>query len=257
MVFSVSMRVEQQRRGFSGVWEPRWSYLFAKAGFLNHDTQIGAAVKVLGGIAMLAVVAWLIWRVWRQRKTRSEGTGRSVAAASAFGDLGMNLDEAMKSGFWQWFHFEQTREENGVHRFEPSGPKFDSLCYLDVRVAAKNALKAITLGVQRRFISGSEEPFARDLVRSFVCAVFPQQKPEAVSQLVDELGSEFGGSRPVIVAEGARRPAPLARPSALYLVFLGQGKRCMIEAGALMLEAENVSDQSTRWFCLRLKPPAS
>jgi len=232
--------------------EHRWSCLFAQAGVLSHDTQIGAVVKVLGGIGMFAVVAWLIWRVWPRRKTRSEGV-----ATAAFGDLGMNLDEAIKSGFWQWFHLEQTREENGVHRFEPSGPKFHSLCYLDVRVAAKNALQAITLGVQRKFISGSDEPFARDLVRSFVCAVFAQQKSEAVSQLVDELGSEFGGSRPVIVGKGARRPAPLGRPSALYLVFLGQGNRCMIEAGALVLEAENVSDQSTRWFCLRLKPPAS
>ena len=257
MADSRSQSLTYVTAGDPGHAEHRWSYLFAQAGVFNHDTQIGAAVKVLGAIGMFAVVAWLIWRVWRQRKTRSEGTGASVAAASAFGDLGMNLDEAMKSGFWRWFHFEQTREENGLHRFEPSGPKFDSLCYLDVRVAAKNALQAITLGVQRKFIDGSEEPFARDLVRSFVCAVFPQQKSETVSQLVDELGSEFGGSRPVIVAEGARRPAPPGRPSGLYLVFLGQGKRCMIEAGALMLEAENVSDQSTRWFCLRLKPPAS
>jgi hypothetical protein len=111
--------------GDPGHAELRWGYLFAQAGVLNHDTQISAALKVLGGIGMFAVVAWLIWRVWR------------------------------------------------------------------------------------------------------------------------------------IVAEGARRPASFERPSALYLVFLGQGKRCMIEAGALTLEAENVSDQSTRWFCLRLKPPAS
>ncbi len=197
----------------------RWTYLFAQAGVLNHDAQIGTAVKVLGGIGILAVVAWLIWRVWRQRKP-----GPSVTAATAFGDLGMNLDEAIKSGFWQWFHLEQTREVNGVHRFEPSGPKFHSLCYLDVRVAAKNRLQAITLGVQRKFISGSDEPFARDLVRSFLCAVFPKQKSEAVSQMVDELGSEFGGSRPVIVAEGARRLASFERPSALYLVFLGQAQ---------------------------------
>ncbi len=242
--------------GDPGYAEHRWSYLFAQAGVLNHDPQIGTAVKVLGGVGMFAVAAWLIWRVWRRRNTSSEGSGPS-AAPSTFGDLGMNLDEAIKSGFWQWFHFEQTREENGVHRFEPSGPKFPSLCYLDVKVAANNGLRAITLGVQRKFISGSDEPFARDLVRSFLCAVFPKQKSEAISQMVDELGSEFGGSQPVIVAEGTPRPVPVGRPSALYLVFLGQGKRCMIEAGALRIEAENVSEQSTRWYCLRLKPPAS
>jgi hypothetical protein len=37
-------------------------YLFSHAGILDHDTQIGGAVKVLGWIGMLAVVAWLILR---------------------------------------------------------------------------------------------------------------------------------------------------------------------------------------------------
>ena len=147
---------------------------------------------------------------------------------------------------------QQTREENGVHRFQPSGTQFQSLCYLDVAVSAKKDMQALTLGVQRAFINGEHEPFARDLVRSFLCTVFLQQKSEAVSQLVNELGTEFGGARPVIAAEGARREAPITRPSPPYLVFTGIGKRCAMELGALKLEMENVTDGSTRWFRLRV-----
>ena len=71
---------------------------------------------------------------------------------------------------------------------------------------------------------------------------------------MDELGTEFGGSRPVIVGEALRRPAPGARPSPLYLVFLGQGKRCDMQSGPFMLEMENVTDASKPWLCVRLKP---
>jgi hypothetical protein len=44
-------------------------YLFSHAGILEHDTQIGRAVKVLGWIGMLAVVGWLIWRAWVRQET--------------------------------------------------------------------------------------------------------------------------------------------------------------------------------------------
>lgn len=42
--------------------EHDWYYLFSHAGILDHDTQIGGAVRILGWIGMLAMVAWLIWR---------------------------------------------------------------------------------------------------------------------------------------------------------------------------------------------------
>jgi hypothetical protein len=144
-----------------------------------------------------------------------------------------------------------------VQRFQPNGPQFRSLCYVDVAVSPKNEIQWITLGLKRAFIRGADEPFARDLVRSFLCLVFPHERPETVGQFVDELGTEFGGSRPVIVGEGVRRPAPGAKPSPFYLVFLGQGKRCATRSGAFLLEAENVSEGSTPWLCVRVKPPSA
>jgi hypothetical protein len=238
--------------------EHDWYYLFSHAGVLDHDTQIGGAVRVLGFIGMLGVVAWLIWRAWPKRNVRRDDIRPSGAIMPVFGDLGRNLDEASKSGFWQWFHLEQTGEKNGMRRFQPSGPQFDSLCYVDVEVSAKNELKSLTMGVQRAVIEGAEQPFARDLVRSFLCAVFPQKRSEAVGQLLDELGSELGGSQPVIVADGANRAAkPKESPSPQYLVFLGPGKRCAMRSGTFLLEAENVNDGITRWLCVRVRPSLS
>jgi hypothetical protein len=42
--------------------EHDWSWMFSRLGLIDHDVQIGTAVRVLGWIGMLAVVGWLIWR---------------------------------------------------------------------------------------------------------------------------------------------------------------------------------------------------
>lgn len=39
-----------------------WNYLFGKFGVLNHDTQIAAAIRVIGWIGMLTAAGWLLWR---------------------------------------------------------------------------------------------------------------------------------------------------------------------------------------------------
>jgi hypothetical protein len=54
--------------------EHDWFYLFSQAGVVDHDLQIGATVRVLGWIGMLAVVAWLIGVALLQRNA---GTRRS------------------------------------------------------------------------------------------------------------------------------------------------------------------------------------
>ncbi|MFZ3214497.1 MAG: hypothetical protein WA192_00375 [Candidatus Acidiferrales bacterium] len=39
-----------------------WNYLFGRLGVLPHDTQIAAAVRMIGWLGMIGVVIWLIWR---------------------------------------------------------------------------------------------------------------------------------------------------------------------------------------------------
>ncbi len=251
--------------------EHDWYYLFSHAGVLDYDTAIGAFVRSVGWVGMFAVVGWLIWRAWprlAQRRTgavlpartTAPGPGPAIARApkvaprTEFGQLGANLESAEKSPFWNWFHLEQTFEQNGVRRFQPNGPKFHSLCYLEATVLPNGGMQALTLGLQRKFIEGVDEPFARDLVKSFVNAVFPEQRSEEVERFVEEVSAQFGGARPVIVAEGVRRAPAGANPSGAYLVFIGQGKRCRMKSGAFELEEENVTEGRAEWLCLRVKP---
>src|SRR5579871_981610 len=222
--------------------EHDWYYLFSQAGVLDHDTAIGGFVRGLGFLGMLAVVLWLAWRIWSQQPKRKTVPNIEppaqppVASTFTFGNLGSTLETAGRSPFWQWFHLEQTSEQNGVHRFQPNGPKFHSLCYLDVLCSPTGAMQTMTLGLQRRFIEGTDEPFARDLAKSFLCAAFPERS-EDLDRVVDDIGSEFGGARPVIVAQGAQSARrTVAAPSAGYLVFIGQGKRCRLKSGTFEIE---------------------
>ena len=52
--------------------EHDWTWMFSRLGLLEHDVQIGTAVRVLGWIGMLAVVGWLIWHAWRWRPPSSD-----------------------------------------------------------------------------------------------------------------------------------------------------------------------------------------
>jgi hypothetical protein len=174
--------------------------------------------------------------------------------APVFGALGTSLATAVHTPFWQWFHFEQTGRSDGVCRFQPNGRKFHSFCYLDASLSAKDDLRSLTLGVQRLFIEGADEPFARDLVRSFLHAVFPEQEFEPVRRMANEVGSKHGGSRPVIVAAGTHRNAPSGDPSRPYEVFLGRRKSCTVKAGLFVLHLENADSESTRWFRLGVTP---
>jgi hypothetical protein len=51
--------------------EHDWYYLFSRAGVLDHDTQIGSFVRLLGWIGMLSVMGWLMWRALHNPRATS------------------------------------------------------------------------------------------------------------------------------------------------------------------------------------------
>jgi hypothetical protein len=51
--------------------EHDWTYIFIKLGSLEHDTEIGAAVRLLGWLGMLGVIGWLWWKSKTSNQSRS------------------------------------------------------------------------------------------------------------------------------------------------------------------------------------------
>lgn len=50
-----------------GGGEHDWANIFGRWGLLAHDTQIAAAVKIMGWLGMAAACAWVAWRWWKDR----------------------------------------------------------------------------------------------------------------------------------------------------------------------------------------------
>ena len=130
----------------------------------------------------------------------------------SFGSMGTTLQTARETGFFQWFHLEETErraEEPGeVVRFRPSGEKFRDLCYLDILMAPNGRLVRMEKVVVRRsFIDGRDSLFAQDLIKSFLRATLPMACQHVLSGFMEEidLPSRGGSTEGFFVFRGSRR----------------------------------------------------
>ena len=55
-----------------GSGEHDWEILFTQWNLLIHDQQIGATMRMLGWLGMLATMAWLGWRTYRDQNFAAE-----------------------------------------------------------------------------------------------------------------------------------------------------------------------------------------
>jgi hypothetical protein len=128
----------------------------------------------------------------------------------SFGSMGTTLLTARDTGFFRWFHLEETErraEEPGeVVRFRPSGEKFRDLCYLDILMAPDGHLVRMELVVRRSFIDGRESVFAQDLIKSFLKATLPMACQHVLSDFMGEidLPSRGGSTEGFFVFKGSR-----------------------------------------------------
>jgi hypothetical protein len=114
----------------------------------------------------------------------------------SFGAMGEDIETAKKTGFFAWFHLEETErhaESPGeVLRFRPSGEKFRALCYLDALIAPAGQLIALELAVERTFLDGSDSLFAQDLVKSFLFAALPDACRSVLRDFLEEMNAPAG-----------------------------------------------------------------
>jgi hypothetical protein len=128
----------------------------------------------------------------------------------SFGSMGTTLETSRATGFFQWFHLEETErrgEEPGeVVRLRPSGEKFRSLCYLDILMGPGEQLVRMELVVQRNFIDGRDSLFAQDLIKSFLGATLPMACQQVLSDFMREidLPSRGGSTEGFLVFRGSR-----------------------------------------------------
>ena len=133
-----------------------------------------------------------------------------------------------QSEFFAWFHLEAdgapVPEDEGIrHRFRPLGEAFRALVVLDVVTDAGDGIRSAHLCLDRSFVSGPENAFARDIAKSFLGWILDDAAQEQAAPLIANIGNLAAANGPVITAE---RPAAAARGPDRRLCRLHRRRRC-------------------------------
>ncbi len=168
--------------------------------------------------------------------------------AAGFGRFGTMLDQAKQTSFFKWFHLEQTSADGDVLCFQPSGPKFHDQVKLLVKTSPAS-IQTMTLLLQRRFIDGSESPFARDIAKSFLDTGLSEPEREPVRDLYNEIAPSPGSGQ-IIVGSGAPHPKLPSMPTLAYQTFLGYRLSWNQNLRKASLTLENQAD----WLAISITP---
>jgi hypothetical protein len=114
----------------------------------------------------------------------------------SFGSMGRTLETARTTGFFLWFHMEESErrehEPGELVRLRPSGKHFHHLCCLDVLMSLAGELVQIELVVERSFVDGVDGLFAQDLVNSFLHASLPDACRSVLEDFISEINTPAG-----------------------------------------------------------------
>lgn len=157
------------------------------------------------------------------------------------------LAAAIEAEFLTRFHLEPDDELTSVdagirHRFRPSGESFRGLVVLDVVTDAIDGMLSASLCLDRSFVSGPEEAFARDIAKGFLDWVLEDEAHERAQPLIAHIGNLAEANAPAMTAE----PPPQPRDASdAYAVFTGDGDVAALMLGATRLTLTNARGRLT------------
>jgi len=154
--------------------------------------------------------------------------------------LGMTLEEARTSWFFEWFHLQPTEMERPgegrLVRFLPRGGAFRDVVALDADLDDSGQIRTLSLGLDRRFIDEpADAGWARDIAQAFLRAAVPGPA-DAVVELAEEIGSA-----------SAQDELPKSEPAE---AFLGDRAECRLDAGRATVTLRNVDIGSEHWLVI-------
>lgn len=163
--------------------------------------------------------------------------------------LGLTLDEARTSWFFEWFHLQPTEAERPgegkLVRFLPRGAAFRHLVAVDVGLDRSGRIRALSLGLDRQFVDEPPDAaWAREIAQAFLRAAIPGP-PEAVLALAEELG---GPVPPGSLPDPGEAP-PAAWSPALE-VFLGERAEWQLDPGPARVWLRNVHVGAEQWLVI-------
>jgi hypothetical protein len=160
--------------------------------------------------------------------------------------VGMPLDEAARTEFFQWFHLEPTdRPDARTVSLKPGGSDFRELVTVTARTDDINRITAIELVLARSFIEDPRQGmFAADIAKSFLAAALAPPDRAHMQHLIDTIAHGGTYARPILTAMPRDQNLEIERESAPYQVWLGRNPRWRRPFDTVLLRLENVEDGS-------------
>ena len=164
------------------------------------------------------------------------------------GSRARKLAAEQQSGFFTWFHLEADGEpvpdEDGIrHRFRPLGEAFRPLVLLDVVTDAGDGIRFAHLCLDRSFVSGPDDAFARDIARSFLEWVLDDAARQQAAPLIANIGNLAAANAPVITA--GPLPQPPRDATGAYAVFTGDADAATLLLGSAIVTLANHAGRLT------------
>lgn len=176
----------------------------------------------------------------------------TLFASSAFGHLGVKLEDMQRTDFFTWFHLERVSTEADAQQrtvvaFKPEGEKFRALVTVNVTLAPDDYILAIELVLTRAFVDHPADGiFARDIAKSFLRTIVPQEDRGAISDLANEIEYQYPEDLEIFVLTAKRPEIPLpAVPTPGYQTFLGQQQAYTQSLSHCTLGLENFQSEGT------------
>src|SRR5262245_39371484 len=181
-------------------------------------------------------------------------------APCASGQLGMTFAGLQKADLFTWFHLEQvsvTPDAQGqsIIVLKPGGEKFRALVTVNVTVSPNDHVLATELILARSFVDHPTEGiFARDIAKSFLHTMVPQEDHGVTSDLANEIEYQYPENLEVFVLTAKRPEIALpAVPTAGYQTFLGQQQAFTQSLSRCTLELENLQREGTKWLRISIQ----
>ena len=184
-------------------------------------------------------------------------TASNLFAAGSFpGLLGMNLVDAQKTDFFNWFHLRETdREKDTMGRtvvsFKPEGGTFQKLVTVKAVLAGPSRIVQLDLFLSRAFLNDrNQRESANDIAKSVLLDAVGPADRTAVKILTDEINSNRGSDMRLLTAH-PQSETPL-KESPGYLTYLGKRYMYTQELSATTLKIANVKQDDEDWLDIQI-----
>jgi hypothetical protein len=198
------------------------------------------------------VVSWFKLRAMTSTKSQES------KAAPVFGRLTGRLDDLEKTEFFQWFNFKRVSDASTDEKivYSPNSDEIREFVSLIFLLTLSQDISWLTLQISSFHImyDPQREPFARDLIKSFILAVSGADEARLVA-LAEEI--QFRDLKTPILVRGPGPTLP-HKSSDIFNVIMDRARGpLMLELSQIVLWFDNQGRDQARRLIIRAYPVGS